>query len=54
MADCLDPKQSTVYYNRHMKVFQIQDEWGMQHLKLAAPPAEGRPRAGPAAHEQPP
>src|SRR5262249_19053859 len=42
--DCLDPKQSLLYYNRAMKVFQIQDDWGLEHLKLATRPD---PRPGP-------
>jgi NADPH:quinone reductase-like Zn-dependent oxidoreductase len=40
----LDPKQLALYYNAGMKVFQIQDDWGLTHLKLAARPD---PRPGP-------
>jgi len=43
-AHCLGPKQIALYYNGPMKVFQIQDDWGMQHLKLATRP---QPKAGP-------
>src|SRR5262245_4211009 len=42
--DCLDPKQSLLYYNRSMKVFQIQDDWSFDNLKLATRPD---PRPGP-------
>src|SRR3989304_1339555 len=44
MLDCLDPKQFLLYYNNAMKVFQIQDDWGLTHLKLATRPD---PRPGP-------
>src|SRR5258708_740850 len=44
LLDCLGPKQSALYYNRGMKVFQIQDDWGMEHLQLATRPD---PRPGP-------
>ena len=44
MLDCLDPKQIVLYYNATMKVFQIQDDWGLTHLKLATRPD---PRPGP-------
>jgi len=44
MLDCLDPKQIVLYYNAAMKVFQIQDDWGLTHLKLATRPD---PRPGP-------
>jgi NADPH:quinone reductase-like Zn-dependent oxidoreductase len=37
-----------------MKVFQIQDDWGMEHLRLASRPDPRRPRPGAAAHEGPP
>jgi NADPH:quinone reductase-like Zn-dependent oxidoreductase len=42
--DCLGPKQSLLYYNAAMRVFQIQDDWGMANLKLATRPD---PRPGP-------
>ena len=43
-GNCLDPKQFALYYNVRMKVFQIQDEWDMAHLKLAVRPD---PKPGP-------
>jgi NADPH:quinone reductase-like Zn-dependent oxidoreductase len=41
----LGPKQSALYYNAGMKVFQIQDDWGMEHLKLAVRP-DPKPGSG--------